>query len=198
MSERRRPGQDPLPWPAALMPEPARALWREHLRNARWRVRDERMPHNRIKRIHFSPAGNDQIICGANKAATRGLRFTKVKLDVTCTRCRNALASLDDETGFDPKVIDTLLDAEDIDREKVKAWVKGLWPQAKKLAALFYRSRIEELMRNLGFDKARCRSCGRTIYWVVHKNGKKVPYTIDGQNHFANCPQADAFRRKKR
>lgn len=43
-----------------------------------------------------------------------------------------------------------------------------------------------------------CNGCGTRIYWVVHRNGKKVPYTPQGFNHFINCPRAKKFRNPKR
>lgn len=43
-----------------------------------------------------------------------------------------------------------------------------------------------------------CRGCGATIMWVTHANGKQVPYTMQGLNHFIDCPKADNFRRELR
>jgi hypothetical protein len=42
---------------------------------------------------------------------------------------------------------------------------------------------------------SKCRSCGATVYWIVTKNGKKMPVEADGVSHFARCPQAEAWRR---
>lgn len=46
--------------------------------------------------------------------------------------------------------------------------------------------------------KATCDgpTCGRTIYWVTHTNGKRTPYTEAGLCHFIDCPDRDRFRRK--
>lgn len=41
-------------------------------------------------------------------------------------------------------------------------------------------------------------NCGAPIYWVTHYNGKGVPYTEAGLNHFVDCPDRDRFRRAKR
>jgi len=38
------------------------------------------------------------------------------------------------------------------------------------------------LLRNIG-DRSRCKSCGAEIYWVVHKNGNKAPYTQLAEDH---------------
>lgn len=40
-------------------------------------------------------------------------------------------------------------------------------------------------------------NCGRTIYWVTHYNGKAVPYTEAGLNHFVDCPDRERFKRPK-
>ena len=66
---------------------------------------------------------------------------------------------------------------------------------------------------------AICRGCGEQIYWVETVAGKKMPLNIkphmyvNGEprgfveigivqegfiSHFATCPKADAFRRKKK
>lgn len=42
-----------------------------------------------------------------------------------------------------------------------------------------------------------CKGCSVAIVWVEHKNGKLVPYTLDGVNHFATCPVAAQFKKKK-
>lgn len=50
------------------------------------------------------------------------------------------------------------------------------------------------LLKNVG-DPAHCKGCGADIYWVIHRNGKKVPYTPAGLNHFVDCPAAQRFRK---
>lgn len=52
------------------------------------------------------------------------------------------------------------------------------------------------LLRNAG-DKGTCAGCGAEIYWMRHKNGKRVPYTPRGLNHFIDCPKAGQFRKKE-
>ena len=56
-----------------------------------------------------------------------------------------------------------------------------------------YRKRIEFLLAVVG-DKARCRGCGAEIYWIKTRAGKRAPYTREGINHFADCPEAAQFR----
>ena len=55
---------------------------------------------------------------------------------------------------------------------------------------------IKRLLDQIG-DKGTCRGCNAEIWWVVHKNGKRAPYTATGLNHFADCPKAQSFRPKK-
>ena len=40
-----------------------------------------------------------------------------------------------------------------------------------------------------------CKGCQASIFWVRHINGKSVPYTTAGENHFINCPNAKDFKR---
>ncbi len=45
-------------------------------------------------------------------------------------------------------------------------------------------------------DQGLCRGCQARIFWVTHNNGKKVPYTSAGLNHFVNCPAREQFKGK--
>lgn len=43
-----------------------------------------------------------------------------------------------------------------------------------------------------------CKLCGRMLWFGTNpKTGKQMPLTDEGTNHFADCPQADRFRRTK-
>ncbi len=53
---------------------------------------------------------------------------------------------------------------------------------------------IQNLLNQVG-DPGKCRGCGKRIFWVIHRNDKKVPYTETGLNHFADCPAAKNFKR---
>lgn len=55
--------------------------------------------------------------------------------------------------------------------------------------------RINHILRNVG-SLSTCE-CGAEIYWVKHANGRKAPYTPSGLNHFADCPMASKFRRRR-
>lgn len=63
-------------------------------------------------------------------------------------------------------------------------------------AELTLHCAIRDLLRNAG-EEAQCRgrSCGRRIWWVVHRNGRRTPYDENGTNHFITCPEAASFRR---
>lgn len=54
---------------------------------------------------------------------------------------------------------------------------------------------LGHLLRQVG-EAGHCRGCGRRIYWIVHRNGKRAPYTQEGRNHFIDCPASDRFRRR--
>lgn len=56
-------------------------------------------------------------------------------------------------------------------------------------------SNIRLLLAQVG-EPGKCRGCGADIYWVVHRNGKRAPYTPHGLNHFADCPAAQNFKVK--
>jgi len=43
----------------------------------------------------------------------------------------------------------------------------------------------------------RAASCGEPIYWVKSAVGRNMPINRDGSPHFASCPAADAFRRRR-
>jgi hypothetical protein len=47
-----------------------------------------------------------------------------------------------------------------------------------------------------GEQIATCRSCGAEVLWVETKRGKRAPLNADGTSHFANCPQADQWRKR--
>ena len=53
--------------------------------------------------------------------------------------------------------------------------------------------RMAELLRLIAQSTRECLACGARIYFVRHSNGKLAPYTVDGVNHFKNCPQAGRF-----
>jgi len=58
------------------------------------------------------------------------------------------------------------------------------------------RENIHRLLELVAEEKRECKACGATIYFVVHKSGKRAPYTGDALNHFIDCPRAREFRKK--
>jgi len=57
-------------------------------------------------------------------------------------------------------------------------------------------ARMVVLLKQIGAAD-HCNGCNRPILWVRHRNGVAAPYDSDGTPHFATCPKADQFRRKK-
>jgi hypothetical protein len=56
--------------------------------------------------------------------------------------------------------------------------------------------RMNVLLSNVG-DPARCRGCGADILWVRHASGRRAPYDLNGETHWATCPKAEQFRGQK-
>lgn len=56
------------------------------------------------------------------------------------------------------------------------------------------QSKLRALLKAVG-DEGVCSACLAPIIWVVHRNGKRAPYTLAGLNHFADCPAAERFRK---
>jgi hypothetical protein len=43
-----------------------------------------------------------------------------------------------------------------------------------------------------------CKACGKEIWWVVNpKTNKRMPITADAISHFADCPEANKFKKAK-
>lgn len=55
--------------------------------------------------------------------------------------------------------------------------------------------RMQRLLELVAEEKRTCKACTALLFFVRHSNGKLAPYTIDGLNHFVNCPQAEQFRK---
>lgn len=67
-------------------------------------------------------------------------------------------------------------------------------PEPTGPTAADLRKRIGALLSNCG-TPGTCKGCGAQIYWLQHRNGRNTPYTPEGLNHFADCPQAKRFKR---
>jgi len=50
-----------------------------------------------------------------------------------------------------------------------------------------------------GTKPVPCRSCATPIYFIPRPRdpSKKHPVNADGISHFATCPEAEAFRKRK-
>jgi hypothetical protein len=55
---------------------------------------------------------------------------------------------------------------------------------------------VAETLGRLG-KEGTCRGCGATIWWVKNAAGKSQPYSRQGISHFADCPKAAEFRKKR-
>lgn len=64
-----------------------------------------------------------------------------------------------------------------------------------KVELIWLKTNILILYNNLGAAKGECKKCKAIIYFVTHKNGKQAPYTLEGSNHFADCPAAKDFKK---
>ncbi len=58
------------------------------------------------------------------------------------------------------------------------------------------KNRIRLLLEACAERKQACFACGAPMYFVrMTKSGKLNPYTVSGVSHFADCPDAELFRR---
>lgn len=80
-----------------------------------------------------------------------------------------------------------LMDAGDTD--EVNAGLR-LWSEDKWL-----RSNIKGLLTLLAGAPANCKGCDAPIYWVTKRDGRALPYTPLGLNHFGDCPARKQFAR---
>ena len=55
---------------------------------------------------------------------------------------------------------------------------------------------MRALLGRIG-DETTCAACQKPIYFLRHRNGKIVPYTPAGLNHFIDCPMREQFARRK-
>jgi len=65
-------------------------------------------------------------------------------------------------------------------------------PNSECLEAV--RMALKRLVAAVGMV-GECKGCNASILWVRHMNGKSVPYTTGGENHFINCPAAKDFKK---
>jgi hypothetical protein len=56
------------------------------------------------------------------------------------------------------------------------------------------RTRIARTMLHIAGQPVPCDACNAPIYFVVHANGKRTPYTVTGLSHFIDCPASADFK----
>lgn len=55
--------------------------------------------------------------------------------------------------------------------------------------------RIARLIRATYESVRPCKACGAQLYFIRNRNsGAATPFTLDGFNHFENCPAASQFK----
>jgi hypothetical protein len=59
------------------------------------------------------------------------------------------------------------------------------------------RKNVTVLLEHTAFARA-CFACKAPIYMLTHISGARMPYNPDGSPHWATCPDADQFRRRKK
>jgi hypothetical protein len=68
------------------------------------------------------------------------------------------------------------------------------YPNDPTICAAYLIKALRTLVAAVGMA-GKCRGCNIDIFWVRHMNGKSVPYTPAGQNHFVDCLKAKEFKR---
>lgn len=60
------------------------------------------------------------------------------------------------------------------------------------------KARIARMLDVVATERRPCAACGRTIWLVpTAKTGRPAPFTDNAVSHFADCPNADRFRKPK-
>lgn len=64
------------------------------------------------------------------------------------------------------------------------------------------RARLENVLRTAAVEVRPCKACGTLLAFVPRPAppGEKasiIPYTLDGVNHFLNCPKAAEFTHRR-
>lgn len=60
-----------------------------------------------------------------------------------------------------------------------------------------WQDRLKKMLVIVG-TPGRCKGCNLAIYWVSTRRDSVLPYTAEGLPHFADCPKASEFRKKKK
>lgn len=66
----------------------------------------------------------------------------------------------------------------------------------KALTVDTMKKRVLSLLQQVG-EPATCKACDAPMFFVVTRAGRRAPYTTEGLNHFADCPNASMFKKKR-
>lgn len=55
---------------------------------------------------------------------------------------------------------------------------------------------IEMRLQRAGTKISYCRACGKKMIYLTTKNNKVIPMSLNLISHFADCPNAEEFRKK--
>lgn len=70
-------------------------------------------------------------------------------------------------------------------------------PHGPEVLCVHAQAEVMKRLIDLIGNQSTCRACERVIFFVRHRNGKEVPYTSSGLNHFIDCPAAQQFKKAK-
>jgi hypothetical protein len=92
-------------------------------------------------------------------------------------------------------IFKTILDVGMLTEASYQKLYQWCWNAEKELQG----GNVKEIKFEIpeGTKPSICRGCGSEIFWIVTKNGKRMPVNADGTSHFSSCPDADKFRKGK-
>lgn len=69
-------------------------------------------------------------------------------------------------------------------------------PTGETVSAEKLLTNISRFLSVIG-EPGTCRGCGAKIWWIQNpKTGKRLPVTGEALNHFADCPNANSFKKQ--
>jgi hypothetical protein len=77
--------------------------------------------------------------------------------------------------------------------ERVMKEFRAVFMDAYGFCEGIFRIRNEKLFDML--SESKFCSCGRKIWFLKTKAGKAMPVTDEGLSHFADCPDAEKYRK---
>jgi len=79
--------------------------------------------------------------------------------------------------------------APNLDPEEIKENVEVL--------ERYLKAQVRWRLQLMGIPVQECRDCKEPIIFLRTKTGKFMPVTMALQSHFADCPAANKFRKKR-